>query len=69
MWHIIGMYMLNVLGMLMQPETKPVGQNIYVVLAVTLIVWLGVFFFLIYLDRQLKQVKQKVEWQEGEEKK
>ena len=56
-------------GAVAPPETKAVGQNIYVVLAVTLIVWLGVFFFLLYLDHQLRQVKHRVEWQESKEKK
>ncbi len=63
MGNSVSLYLLSVLGLLFQPETKEVGQNIYVVLAVTLIVWLGVFFFLLYLDRQLKQVKDKIDWE------
>jgi len=37
------------------------GSDIYIVLIVTLIVWGGIFFYLLYLDSKLKSIKKKVE--------
>lgn len=37
------------------------GSNIYIVLIVTLIVWGGLFFYLMYLDRKLKHLKNKID--------
>lgn len=37
------------------------ASDIYVVLSITLIVWLGLFFYLVYLDRQVKKVKERVD--------
>ncbi len=37
------------------------GSNIYIVLIITLLVWGGVLFYLIYLDRKLKFLKSKWE--------
>jgi CcmD family protein len=40
-------------------SSEPSG--IYVVMWVTLIVWIGLFSYLFYLDRQIKKVKNKIE--------
>jgi len=40
-------------------SSEPSG--IYVVMWVTLIVWIGLFSYLYYLDRQIKKVKNKIE--------
>jgi CcmD family protein len=37
------------------------GSDIYIVLIVTLIVWGGIFFYLMYLDSKLKSLKKKVD--------
>jgi CcmD family protein len=40
---------------------KMTGSDIYIVLIVTLIVWGGIFFYLMYLDSKLKSIKKKVD--------
>jgi CcmD family protein len=40
---------------------KMAGSDIYIVLIVTLIVWGGIFFYLMYLDNKLKSIKKKVD--------
>lgn len=40
---------------------KMAGSDIYIVLIVTLIVWGGIFFYLMYLDSKLKSLKKKVD--------
>ncbi len=47
-------------GMQNAPE-KVVGSNVYIVMIVTLIVWLGVFFYLMYLSSKLKKIKQQLD--------
>jgi CcmD family protein len=42
------------------PQVKVVGEDIYIVMYVTLIIWLGVFFYLLYMDRKLKQIDKKI---------
>lgn len=42
------------------PE-KVVGEDIYTVMIVTLIVWGGVFFYMLYLGQKLKSLKERVE--------
>lgn len=37
------------------------GADIYIVMAVTLIVWGGIFFYLLYLDRKVKYLKKKID--------
>lgn len=44
-----------------QAPVKSVGEDIYIVMIVTLIVWGGVFFYLMYLDRKLKAIRERVE--------
>lgn len=34
------------------------GNDIYIVMYVTLIVWLGILLYLLYIDRQLKSIKE-----------
>lgn len=41
------------------------SSGIYVVMWVTLIVWIGLFSYLFYLDRQIKKVKNKIEIEKG----
>ena len=38
--------------------------NITVVFIVCLIVWGGIFFYLLQLDKQIKKIKKKIEFQE-----
>lgn len=38
------------------------GSDIYVVLWITLIVWIGIFFYLIHLDKKLRIIKQKLDF-------
>lgn len=40
---------------------KMAGSDIYIVLIVTLIVWGGIFFYLMYLDSKLKRLKNKID--------
>lgn len=46
---------------------KSVGENVYIVMSVTLIVWGGVFFYLLYLDRKLQSLRKRVEMDEVRE--
>jgi CcmD family protein len=39
-------------------------SDIYVVLIVCLLIWGGIFFYLLHLDRSLKKIKQKLEFKE-----
>ncbi|UCF63625.1 MAG: hypothetical protein JSW33_13840 [bacterium] len=38
--------------------------DIYVVLIICLLIWGGIFFYLLHLDRVLKKVKQKMDFSE-----
>ena len=49
------------LGATPQTQEKIVGENIYIVMIVTLIVWLGIFFYLFYLDRKVKTLSERME--------
>jgi len=53
----------NAMGSSQLDQTS--SSDIYVVLAITLIVWCGLFFYLVYLDRQVKKVKDRVEIEEN----
>ena len=48
-----------------QPVEASGSSGIYVVMWVTLIVWIGLFSYLFYLDRQIKKVKNKIEIEKG----
>jgi CcmD family protein len=39
-------------------------NDIYVVLVICLLIWGGIFFYLLHLDKMLKKIKQKIEFQE-----
>jgi CcmD family protein len=39
-------------------------SDTYIVLLVCLIIWSGIFFYLLHLDRLLKKIKQKLEFRE-----
>ncbi len=39
-------------------------SDIYVVLIVCLIIWGGIFSYLMYIDKQLKKIKQKIDFNE-----
>lgn len=47
-----------------QPQEKVVGEDIYVVMIVTMIVWGGIFFYLMYLDRKVKNLEKRIEMDE-----
>ena len=42
-----------------QPE-KIAGADIYIVLSVTMIVWIGIFLYLLVLDRKLQGLQKEV---------
>lgn len=42
-------------------QEEVAGADVYVVLTVTLLVWAGVFFYLLFLDRKVKFLKEKIE--------
>lgn len=37
------------------------GSDIYIVMFVTLIVWVGIFFYLVNIDSKLKQIRNKMD--------
>lgn len=39
-------------------------SDIYIVLIICLLIWGGIFFYLLHLDRTLKKIKQKIEFNE-----
>lgn len=39
-------------------------SEIYVVMVVCLLIWGGIFFYLLHLDRLLKKIKQKIDFKE-----
>ncbi|MCB0262268.1 MAG: CcmD family protein [Calditrichaeota bacterium] len=47
-----------------QPQEKVVGEDIYIVMIVTMIVWGGIFFYLMYLDRKVKNLEKRIEMDE-----
>jgi CcmD family protein len=44
-------------------------SDIYVVLVICLMIWGGIFFYLLHLDRLLKKIERKVNFQEELEEK
>ena len=44
-------------------------SDIYVVLIIYLMIWGGIFFYLLHLDRLLKKIRQKVDIKEELEQK
>ncbi|MCK5454858.1 MAG: CcmD family protein [Calditrichia bacterium] len=44
-------------------------SDIYVVLVICLLIWGGIFFYLLHLDRLLKKIEQKVNFDEELEQK
>ena len=49
-----------------QPIEGSASSGIYVVMWVTLIVWIGLFAYLFYLDRQIKKIKNKIDIEKGD---
>ena len=39
-------------------------NDIYVVMVICLLIWGGIFFYQLHLDRMLKKIKQKLDFQE-----
>jgi CcmD family protein len=56
----IAQTVVDTVNNVMQPEQNS-SSGIQVVMWVTLIVWCGLFLYLVYLDRQIKKVKNKIE--------
>ncbi len=54
--NVFGNYFFNI-----QQQEEMAGSDIYVVLSVTLIIWFGIFFYLMYLDRKVNNLKTKIE--------
>lgn len=48
-----------------QLNQSSASSGVYVVMWVTLIVWIGLFLYLFYLDRQIKKVKSKINIEKG----
>ncbi|MEL6821955.1 MAG: CcmD family protein [Calditrichota bacterium] len=44
-----------------QEGVKEVGENIYVVLVVTMLVWLGLFVYMLMMDKRVKNVEGQIE--------
>ena len=40
-------------------------SDIYVVLVITLLIWGGIFFYLLHLDKLMKNLNQKIDFQEN----
>ena len=56
----IAQTVIDTVNNVMQPEQNS-SSGIQVVMWVTLIVWGGLFLYLIYIDRQIKKVKNKID--------
>ncbi len=39
-------------------------SDIYVVLVICLLIWGGIFFYLLHLDRQIRKLRQKIGFKE-----
>ncbi len=46
--------------MLAQTAQETAGEDIYIVMIVTLLIWGGLFFYLLYLDRKVKAVSERI---------
>ncbi len=46
---------------LAQTAVKTAGEDIYIVMTVTLLIWGGLFFYLLYLDRKVKTLSERIE--------
>ena len=60
----IAQTVVDTVNNVMQPEQNS-SSGIQVVMWVTLIVWGGLFLYLVYIDRQIKKVKNKIEIKEN----
>ena len=38
-----------------------VGEDVYIVMIVTLIIWLGVFFYMMFLGKEVRELKKQIE--------
>lgn len=45
----------------LQEGVKEVGENIYVVLVVTMLVWLGLFAYMMMMNKRVKDVEEQLE--------
>ena len=52
--------MFNYQNAVIQQQEEIAGSDIYIVLAVTLIIWLGLFGYLMFLDRKVNNLKEKI---------
>lgn len=48
-----------------QTTKETAGEDIYIVMIVTLLIWGGLFFYLFYLDRKVKALSERIEIDEG----
>lgn len=44
-----------------QDGVKDVGDNIYVVLTVTMLVWLGLFAYMVMMNKRVKDVEEQLD--------
>ena len=58
---IIGLLNPDTTKALIATSNNEVGQNIYIVLIINLIIWGGIFFFLMSLDQKVKKLNERIQ--------
>ncbi len=58
---IIGLLNPDTTKVLIATSNNEVGQNIYIVLIINLIIWAGIFFFLMSLDQKVKKLNERIQ--------
>jgi len=46
---------------LAQTAKETAGEDIYIVMIVTLLIWGGLFFYIFFLDRKVKALSERIE--------
>ncbi len=58
---IIGLLKPDTTKALIASTNNEVGQNIYIVLFINLIIWGGIFFFILSLDQKVKKLNERIQ--------
>lgn len=58
---IIGLLIPDTTKALIATTNNEIGQNIYIVLIINLIIWAGIFFFLLSLDQKIKRLNERIQ--------
>ncbi len=58
---IIGLLNPDTTKALIATANNEIGQNIYIVLVINLIIWAGIFFFLLSLDQRIKKLNERIQ--------